>query len=94
MAVAFVFRVIQAERYSTIRVPGPGAFSPDYACRTWAFVFQMRIRSISSNVISSLVRSYSFVVLGDAWAAMRWACSKAPPQYAPNTDLFRLIRDG
>ena len=37
------------------------------------------IRSISSSVISSLVRSYSLVVLGLSWQAIRWACSSVPP---------------
>jgi hypothetical protein len=32
----------------------------------------MRMRSISSSVISSLVRSQSFVVRGDSWAAVAW----------------------
>ena len=35
----------------------------------------MSIRSISSRVIASLVRSYSLVVRGDSWAAMAWAFS-------------------
>ena len=39
----------------------------------------MTIRSISSNVTSSPARSYSFVVRGDSWAAMRWAFSIVPP---------------
>ena len=37
------------------------------------------MRSISSSVIASAVRSYSFVVFGDAWAAIRCACSSVPP---------------
>ena len=37
------------------------------------------MRSISSNVIVSAVRSYSFVVFGDACPAIRWACSSVPP---------------
>ena len=37
------------------------------------------MRSISSSEILSAVRSYSFVVFGDTWPAIRWACSSVPP---------------
>ena len=37
------------------------------------------IRSTSLKSIASLVRSYNFVVLGELWAAIRWACSTVPP---------------
>ena len=37
------------------------------------------MRSISSSEMVSDVRSYSFVVLGDAWAAICCACSRVPP---------------
>ena len=37
------------------------------------------MRSISSSVILSAVRSYSFVVFGDEWPAIRCACSSVPP---------------
>ena len=36
--------------------------------------FHSRIRSTSLNVISSFVRSYSFVVRGDSCPAVCWAC--------------------
>lgn len=37
---------------------------------TWTNAkYQMRIRSISSRLIASLVRSYSLVVRGDSWTA-------------------------
>ena len=37
-----------------------------------------RIRSTSLSVISSFVRSYSFVVRGDSCPAICWACSSRP----------------
>ena len=37
------------------------------------------MRSISSSVIVSAVRSYSFVVFGDEWSAIRCACSSVRP---------------
>ena len=37
------------------------------------------MRSISSSETTSAVRSYSFVVFGDAWPAIRCACSSVPP---------------
>ena len=37
------------------------------------------MRSISSSVTVSAVRSYSFVVLGDAWPAICCPCSSVPP---------------
>ena len=40
---------------------------------------QITMRSISSSMTVSAVRSYSFVVLGDAWPAICWACSSVPP---------------
>src|SRR5262249_31088540 len=40
---------------------------------------QMTIRSISSSVIVSRVRSYSFVVFGEPSAAICCACSRVPP---------------
>jgi hypothetical protein len=40
---------------------------------------EITILSTSSSVISSLVRSYSFVVRGDSCAAMVWAFSMVPP---------------
>jgi len=40
---------------------------------------QIAIRSISSSVIWSVVRSYSFVVRGDSCAAICCACSRVPP---------------
>ena len=40
---------------------------------------QITMRSISSTVTVSAVRSYSFVVLGDACPAICWACSRVPP---------------
>ena len=40
---------------------------------------QITMRSISSSVTVSAVRSYSFVVLGDAWPAICCACSSVPP---------------
>ena len=49
--------------------PGRGAFASR----------QITMRSISSSVTVSAVRSYSFVVLGDAWPAICWACSSVPP---------------
>ena len=51
------------------RPPRPGAFASR----------QITMRSISSSVTVSAVRSYSFVVLGDAWPAICWACSSVPP---------------
>ena len=43
-------------------------------------VAQITIFSISSKLIVSPVRSYSFVVLADSWAAILWACSSLPLQ--------------
>ena len=40
---------------------------------------QITMRSISSSVTVSAVRSYSFVVLGDAWPAICCAYSSVPP---------------
>ena len=37
------------------------------------------MRSISSTVTVSAVRSYSFVVFGDPCPAICWACSRVPP---------------
>ena len=45
---------------------------------------QITMRSISSSVTVSAVRSYSFVVLGDAWPAICWACSSAVMPVARN----------
>ena len=38
----------------------------------------LAIRSTSCRVISSTVRSKSFVVRGDSWAAITWAFSRVP----------------
>ena len=48
----------------------------------------------------SAVRSYSFVVLGDAWPAICWACSSVPPfdryavigLFAGGGEILRLAR--
>ena len=58
------------------------------------------MRSISSSVTVSAVRSYSFVVLGDAWPAICWACSSVPPfdryavigLFAGGGEILRLAR--
>ena len=39
------------------------------------------MRSISSSVILSAVRSYSFVVFGDAWPAIRFIAVNVRPAY-------------
>ena len=58
------------------------------------------MRSISSSVTVSAVRSYSFFVLGDAWPAICWACSSVPPfdryavigLFAGGGEILRLAR--
>ncbi len=50
------------------------------------------MRSISSSVTVSAVRSYSFVVFGDAWPAICCACSSVPPVRQIRRDARRPER--